>query len=102
MASSTASHPALSDPSAGMGRDVVMLLGYTSWAGAVRRDQIHPEDQLALKLIGSPRVSRLLVCSPFRSLPARLLRPASGAAGELFPASASRGLHEPVRLRRTD
>lgn len=79
-----------------------MLLGYTSWAGAVRRRQIHPEDQLTLKLISSPRVGRLLVCNPFRSLPARLLRPASRDAGELFPATERRRLHEPVRLRRTD
>jgi len=79
-----------------------MLLGYTSWAGAIRRRQIHPEDQLTLKLIASPRVGRLLVCNPYRSLPARLLRPASAEAGELFPASEERRLHEPVRLRRTD
>lgn len=85
-----------------LGRDVIMLLGYTSWAGAVRRRQIHPEDQLTLKLIASPRVDRLLVCNPFRSLPARLMRPASAEAGELFPASSKRRLHEPVRLRRTD
>jgi glycosyltransferase involved in cell wall biosynthesis len=102
MASYTANRPALLESRPDLGRDVVMLLGYTSWAGAVRRRQIHPEDQLTLKLIGSPRVGRLLVCNPFRSLPARLLRPASGAAGELFPASASQRLHEPVRLRRTD
>lgn len=79
-----------------------MLLGYTSWAGAIRRRQIHPEDQLTLKLIDSPRVGRLLVCNPYRSLPARLLRPASAEAGELFPASEERRLHEPLRLRRTD
>ncbi|HEU4736218.1 MAG TPA: glycosyltransferase [Solirubrobacterales bacterium] len=102
MASYAATRPALPESRPDLGRDVVMLLGYTSWAGAVRRRQIHPEDQLTLKLIGSGRVGRLLVCNPFRSLPARLLRPASGEAGELFPASPSRRLHEPVRLRRTD
>jgi len=102
MASYAATRPALPESQPDLGRDVVMLLGYTSWAGAVRRRQIHPEDQLTLKLIGSPRVGRLLVCNPFRSLPARVLRPASGEAGELFPASPRQRLHEPVRMRRTD
>jgi glycosyltransferase involved in cell wall biosynthesis len=81
---------------------VLLLLGYTSWAGAVRRRQIHPEDQLTVKLIESPRVSRLLVCNPFRSLPSRLLRPALSPAEGPFPESASRRLYEPTRLRRTD
>jgi teichuronic acid biosynthesis glycosyltransferase TuaH len=84
------------------GRDAILLLGYTSWAGATRRRQIHPEDQLTLKLIDSPRIARLLVCNPFRSLSAKLLRPGSGVAEEPFPESASRRLHEPLRLRRTD
>jgi glycosyltransferase involved in cell wall biosynthesis len=102
MASYAATRPAPPQSRQELGRDVVMLLGYTSWAGAIRRRQIHPEDQLTLKLIASPRIGRLLVCNPFRSLPARLLRPASAEAGELFPASEQRRLHEPVRLRRMD
>jgi teichuronic acid biosynthesis glycosyltransferase TuaH len=102
MASSTASLPSRLDAPTDSGRDVLLLLGYTSWAGAIRRRQIHPEDQLAVKLLESPRVSRLLVCNPFRSLPARLLRPALSPADGPFPESASRRLHEPVRLRRTD
>jgi teichuronic acid biosynthesis glycosyltransferase TuaH len=102
MASSTASLPPRLDAPTDGGRDVLLLLGYTSWAGAIARRQIHPEDQLTVKLIESPRVSRLLVCNPFRSLPARLLRPALSPAEGPFPESASRRLHEPVRLRRTD
>lgn len=102
MATSTASPPVRLEAPTASGQDVLLLLGYTSWAGAIRRRQIHPEDQLAVKLIESPRVSRLLVCNPFRSLPAKLLRPSSGRAEVAFPESESRHLHEPGRLRRTD
>jgi glycosyltransferase involved in cell wall biosynthesis len=102
MASYAANPPALLDAPAEPGRDVMMVLGYTSWAGAVQRHQIHPEDQLTLKLIESPRVGHLLVCNPFRSLPAKLLRPAAGVAETPFPNSSSRYLHEPLRIRRTD
>ena len=68
-------------------RDVVMILGYTSWAGAVRRGRVHPEDRLTLELIDSERVGRLLVCNPFRSLPAKLVRSAAGRASRAVPAS---------------
>jgi glycosyltransferase involved in cell wall biosynthesis len=101
MASSTASLPARPVAPTERGHDVLLLLGYTSWAGAVERRQIHPEDQLTVKLIESPRVSRLLVCNPFRSRLAKL-RPAPGSARHSFPESESRCLHEPLRLRRTD
>ena len=102
MASSPASLLARPEAPSDRGRDVLLLLGYTSWAGAIRRRQIHPEDQLAVALIESPRVSRLLVCNPFRSLPAKLLRPELSPAEGPFPASPSRRLYEPARLRRTD
>lgn len=101
MASSTASLPARPVAPTEHGRDVLLLLGYTSWAGAIGRRQIHPEDQLAVKLIESPRVSRLLVCNPFRSRLAKL-RPSPEPAEGAFPASESRRLYEPLRLRRTD
>lgn len=100
MASSTASLPARPAAPTDSGRDVLLLLGYTSWAGAVGRRQIHPEDQLAVKLIESPRVSRLLVCNPFRSRLAKLRPPKS--AEDSFPHSGNRRLYEPLRLRRTD
>jgi teichuronic acid biosynthesis glycosyltransferase TuaH len=100
MASYAASAPALLDAPPDPGRDVLLVLGYTSWAGAARRHQIHPEDQLTQSLIESPRVGRMLVCNPFRSLPAKLLRP--GAAEAPFPTSSKRRLHEPLRMRRTD
>lgn len=101
MASSTASLPARPVAPTERGRDVLLLLGYTSWAGAIGRRQIHPEDQLTVKLIDSPRISRLLVCNPFRSRLAKL-RPSTESAQGSFPESESRRLHEPLRLRRTD
>jgi teichuronic acid biosynthesis glycosyltransferase TuaH len=83
-------------------RDVVMILGYTSWAGAERRGRVHAEDRLTLELIDSERVGRLLVCNPYRSLPAKLLRKVFAADDAAFPASETRRLHEPLRARRTD
>jgi glycosyltransferase involved in cell wall biosynthesis len=83
-------------------RDVVLILGYTSWAGAARRGRVHAEDRLTLELIGSERAGRLLVCNPFRSLPAKLVRSVFGREEEPFPASETRRLHEPTRLRRSD
>jgi glycosyltransferase involved in cell wall biosynthesis len=80
----------------------MMVLGYTSWAGAAGRGRVHAEDRLTLELIDSPRVPRLLVCNPFRSLPVKALRAAAGGAADPFPASPVRGLHEPLRLRRSD
>jgi teichuronic acid biosynthesis glycosyltransferase TuaH len=81
----------------------MMVLGYTSWAGAAGRGRVHAEDRLTLELIDSPRVPRLLVCNPFRSLPVKALRAAAASGpGDAFPASSVRGLHEPLRLRRSD
>jgi teichuronic acid biosynthesis glycosyltransferase TuaH len=89
-------------PAAAAPRDVVMILGYTSWGGAIRRGLVHPEDQLTLALLRSPRVGRLLVCNPFRSAPAKLMRAAIGPRDAEFPGSETRRLHEPLRVRRTD
>ena len=99
MATLTPSRPAARDLAHG---DVVMALGYTSWSGAAGRGRVHAEDRLTLELIGSPRVPRLLVANPFRSAPIRALRMAVGSADEPFPASPTRHLHEPLRLRRSD
>jgi glycosyltransferase involved in cell wall biosynthesis len=79
-----------------------MVLGYTSWSGASRRSWIHSEDRLTRFLLDSPRVRRLLVCNPYRSLPAKLARRALGRRDAPFPASATRHLYEPLRLRRRD
>ncbi len=99
MATLTASRPLAGPRASG---DVLMILGYTSWSGAAGRGRVHAEDRLTLELIRSPRVPELLVCNPFRSVPAKALRGLTGADHEPFPASAHRHLHEPLRLRRAD
>src|SRR4029453_16498235 len=81
-------------------RDVVMILGYTSWGGAIRRGLVHPEDQLTVALLRSPRGGRLLVCNPFPSAPAKPPRPPVAPRDADFPAPETRRLHEPLRLRR--
>jgi glycosyltransferase involved in cell wall biosynthesis len=90
------------DPVATDQADVVLILGYTSWSGAVRRGWIHAEDRLTLALLQSPRVGRLLVCNPYRSGLSKLLRTAIGPRDAYFPQSPTRRLHEPLRLRRED
>lgn len=102
MAVTTAIPPARLDAATPVHRDVVLILGYTSWTGAAGRSRVHREDRLTLKLIDSERVERLLVCNPFRSLPIKLLRRVIGSPEEPFPASKSRQLHEPLRARRSD
>src|SRR5436190_8155166 len=79
--------------------DVLMVLGYTSWSGAARRSWIHSEDRLTRFLLDSPRVRRLLVCNPYRSLPAKFVRGRNDAP---FPETPTRRLCEPLRLRRRD
>jgi glycosyltransferase involved in cell wall biosynthesis len=83
-------------------RDVVMILGYTSWGGAMRRGMIHSEDRLTLELIRAARVPRLLVCNPYRSALAKVVRAAIGPHDAAFPETETRHLCEPLRLRRSD
>jgi glycosyltransferase involved in cell wall biosynthesis len=82
--------------------DVVLILGYTSWSGAIRRGLVMPEDRLAVWLTRTPRVGRVLICNPYRSRIAKVVRAATGQRDEAFPASETRHLHEPLRLRRQD
>lgn len=83
-------------------RDVAMIFGYTTWGGAVRRGMVHSEDRLTLELMGSPRVSRLLVCNPYRSAVAKAARTIVGPREAAFPATDTRRLYQPLRLRRAD
>jgi glycosyltransferase involved in cell wall biosynthesis len=101
MATTATTGPGLLAPPARADHDIVLILGYTSWAGAARRGRVHAEDRLTLELIGSERAGRVLVCNPFRSLPAKLVRSTLGSE-EPFPGSETRWLHEPTRLRRND
>ena len=78
-----------------------MILGYTSWGGAVRRGLVHPEDQLTLALLRSPRVRAPAGLQPVPLGPgeARARRPRP--TRRRLPGSETRRLHEPLRLRRT-
>jgi teichuronic acid biosynthesis glycosyltransferase TuaH len=78
-------------------RDVVLALSWTSWDGALARGLVMPEDRLAEALPEHPRVGRLLVGNPPRSLLARAVRDPLGRARGRYPG---RALHEPLRLRR--
>jgi glycosyltransferase involved in cell wall biosynthesis len=90
------------DPTAFAPRDIVLILGYTSWSGAHRRGLVMPEDRLAVWLTSSPRAGRVLICNPYRSRIAKLVRTVTGPRDEPFPVSETRHLHEPLRLRRHD
>jgi teichuronic acid biosynthesis glycosyltransferase TuaH len=83
-------------------RDVILVLGYTSWSGAIRRGLVMPEDRLAVWLTSSPRVGRVLICNPYRSRAAKLVRAVTGPRDEPFPTTETCRLHEPLRLRRQD
>jgi glycosyltransferase involved in cell wall biosynthesis len=83
-------------------RDLLMILGFASWSGALRRGLVMPDDRLTIELLRSERVGRLLVCNPYRSAVAKLVRTATGRHDAAFPASATRRLYEPLRLRRQD
>lgn len=83
-------------------RDLMMILGFASWSGALRRGLVMPDDRLTIELLGSERIGRLLVCNPYRSVAAKLIRTAVGPRDADFPASQTRRLYEPLRLRRED
>jgi teichuronic acid biosynthesis glycosyltransferase TuaH len=91
-----ADHPAVA------ARDVAMIFGYTTWGGAVRRGMVHSEDRLTLELMRSARVRRLLVCNPYRSFVATAARAVMGPREASFPATDTRTLYQPLRVRRSD
>ena len=82
--------------------DLVFALSFTTWTGAVRRGLCMPEDRLAAALPSSPRVRRLLVSNPYRSLPVVLARAALRQSEEPYAESTGVRLHQPLRLRRFD
>jgi glycosyltransferase involved in cell wall biosynthesis len=82
--------------------DVILVLTSATWDDARRREMCHCADRLAETLLEHPRVRRLLVANPFRSLPIRVVRQAIGPRDEPFPTDARNALHRPLRLRRRD
>ena len=84
-------------------RDVVFTFTTASWADARRRGMCFPPDRLAETLLVHPRVRKLLVANPFRSLPGVLARRISGAVeDEAFPSNGRARLYTPTSLRRAD
>ena len=83
-------------------RDVVYGFFSVSWAVAVERELVMPEDRLADALTHHPAVRRLLVANPYRSAAGRAAAVVRRERGARFPTSATRTLYEPVRLRRGD
>lgn len=82
------------------GADVVFVFSYVTWQAAGERGWFMPEDRLALALLRSERVGRVLVCDPLRSLPVKLARERMTHAGIEFPASAHAQLVQPLGWRR--
>jgi glycosyltransferase involved in cell wall biosynthesis len=80
---------------------VVFAFFGTAWSGAANRDFVMPEDRLAAALLQHPRVQRILVCSPYRSVAGRTRAALRGHEAH-FPAGAGQRHHEPLRLRRSD
>jgi teichuronic acid biosynthesis glycosyltransferase TuaH len=83
-------------------RDVIFSFCFTTLEGAERRGMHYPPERLVLALLEHPRVRRLLIVDPFRSLPVEIVRRAlrRDGRGMRLPAHATR--HRPLRLGRTD
>ena len=82
-------------------RDVVFTFTTASWADARRRGMCFPPDRFAETLLVHPRVRRLLVANPFRSLPGLLARRVSGGVeDEGFPSNGRARLYTPPAFRR--
>jgi glycosyltransferase involved in cell wall biosynthesis len=83
-------------------RDVIFTLFGISWAAAVARGFIMPEDRLARELTEHPAVRRLLLCDPYRSFAGKANALVRRREEARLPASTTQRLWSPLRLRRTD
>jgi teichuronic acid biosynthesis glycosyltransferase TuaH len=97
------SHPSTAEqlrPTAGA-RDVILVLYSRSWAAAMAEGRSFSEARLAAVLPDDPRVGRLLLVNPYRSVVARAWR----SLRPRFPEPPQREgvfVHQPLRMRRTD
>lgn len=82
--------------------DVVFTWYMESWAGAAKHGFYMPDSRMALFLLQSPRVRRLIVGSNHRSLPLLHVRRAMGERTRDFPSDDRRHLVEPTRWWRDD
>jgi glycosyltransferase involved in cell wall biosynthesis len=82
-------------------RDVICVLYSRNWAAAVANGLSFSEARLAAALPDDPRVGRVLLVNPYRSVAAKLWR----SIRPLYPDAPPRErvhVHEPLRVRRTD
>lgn len=81
-----------------------VVVAGTAWGDACHRGMNMPHDRLLAQLIGDPRVGRLLVANPFRSVPLLGVRWVLGDREPPLTARAPgvRAKTTPKRLRRRD
>jgi glycosyltransferase involved in cell wall biosynthesis len=81
---------------------VVFTFYRETWADAQRREMYMAGDRLLDTLVESPRVGRLLVANPYRSVPIRMVRRLAGQDTVPFDGGETRVLAEPLGVRRGD
>ncbi|MGN6872402.1 MAG: glycosyltransferase [Solirubrobacteraceae bacterium] len=82
--------------------DVVFAFSRATWQAASRRGFFASEDRLALSLIHSDRIGRLLICNHARNGAIMLARRLTGSDRVPFPAEKRIDLVEPISLRRRE
>jgi teichuronic acid biosynthesis glycosyltransferase TuaH len=82
-------------------RDVIFVLYSRSWAASVADGLSFSEARLAAALPNDPRVGRVLLVNPYRSVAARAWRSLRPRYAEPPPRDGVY-VHEPLRARRTD
>src|SRR5688572_10603371 len=82
-------------------REVICVLYSRSWAAAVAEGESFSEARLAAALPDDPRVGRVLLANPYRSVAARVWRSLRPRYPEPPPREGVR-VHEPLRARRAD
>lgn len=81
--------------------DVVFTFSFDSWATAVKR-RIFPSDVVAMDLLTTSRVSRVLIADAYSSIFGRVKRCLLGDCRAMFPHDDRVSLVSPLRLRNSD
>lgn len=82
--------------------DVIFTFARVTWQAATQRDFCHSEDRLALSLMHSDRVGRLLICNHARNGAVLWARRLARSEVVAFPTTPDHHLVEPRSLRRRD
>ncbi len=82
--------------------DVVFTFARVTWQVAAQRGFVHSEDRLALSLMRSDRVGRLLICNHARNGAVMWARRLARSEVVAFPTTPDRHLVEPMSIRRRD